>query len=193
MNILLNPQSRRAAQILALFALICIAAVSLVYLGAKNRINAAQTAAELALYRELVPDLPLDSTLLARSQARQLGSHTVQYLHAADTHFIRATTAKGYSGDITLLIAIAGDNRTLRGVRVLAHKETPGLGDKIEPRIHPWIHGFAGKTLENTRFAVKKDGGDFDAFSGATITPRAVVNLTGDILRDWQENPPTAP
>ena len=190
MNTLFNLQSRRAARTLALFALTCIAGVSLIYLGVKNRIHTQTTAAQLAQYCELDPELPLESGLLARATTRQLGNHTIEQLDTARTRFIRATTPKGYSGDITLLIAIADDNRTLRGVRVLAHKETPGLGDKIETRIDPWIHGFAGKTLANTRFAVKKDGGDFDAFSGATITPRAVVNLTGDILRAWQDEHP---
>lgn len=190
MNTLFNLQSRHAARTLTLFALACIAAVSLVYLGVKSRIQAQTTAAQLALYRELAPELPLDAELLARAVPRQIGEHATEYLYAARTHFIRATTPRGYSGDITLLIAIADDNRTLRGVRVLTHKETPGLGDKIEARISPWIHGFAGKTLAETRFKVKKDGGDFDAFSGATITPRAVVNLVGEILAEWQKEHP---
>lgn len=86
-------------------------------------------------------------------------------------------TGKGYAGDIRVLIGldIAGK---LLGVRVLAHTETPGLGDKIEPERDDWILGFNGLSLGNppaNRWRVKKDGGDFDQFSGATITPRAVV------------------
>lgn len=190
MKTLFNTQSRRAALLLALFGLAGISAVTLVYLGARTRIDSARTQAELALYRELDPNLKADRQFLAHSQHITLAGIPVDYLAAAHTHFIRASTQRGYNGNITLLIAIADDNRTLRGVRVLAHKETPGLGDKIEPHISPWIHGFAGKTLNNTRFAVKQDGGDFDAFSGATITPRAVVNLTGDILAAWQAQHP---
>ena len=63
-------------------------------------------------------------------------------------------------------------------MRVLKHAETPGLGDKIEPAKGDWIHRFAGKSLGDPppeRWGVKKDGGDFDQFAGATITPRAVV------------------
>ena len=70
-------------------------------------------------------------------------------------------------------------NGKVLGVRVLQHAETPGLGDKIETRISDWILSFAGKlfSLENeSSWAVKKDGGQFDQFTGATITPRAVVN-----------------
>lgn len=189
MNTFTNAHTRRAARLLTLFALSGIGIASLIHHSVKTRIAAAQNRAEAALYRDIVPAVET----LPPAQPLQLGAHPVTYQHTAATHFIRATTRKGYSGDITLLIAIADDNRTLRGVRVLSHKETPGLGDKIEPHISPWIHGFAGKTLENTRFAVKQDGGDFDAFSGATITPRAVVTLTGDILNAWQQENPALP
>lgn len=83
----------------------------------------------------------------------------------------------GYSGIITVIMAIdkAG---TLLGVRVVSHTETPGLGDKIEAARSSWVHSFEGKQLNDDnekQWAVKKDGGQFDQFSGATITPRAVV------------------
>ena len=83
----------------------------------------------------------------------------------------------GYSGTIEMLLGIANDGRVL-GVRVLSHGETPGLGDKIETTKSDWILGFDGFSLNNLpieRWAVKKDGGQFDQFTGATITPRAVV------------------
>ena len=69
-------------------------------------------------------------------------------------------------------------NGTLLGVRVIAHAETPGLGDKIEAGKSNWIFGFKGKSLNNPpedKWLVKKDGGVFDSFTGATITPRGVV------------------
>lgn len=83
----------------------------------------------------------------------------------------------GYAGEIRLMIGIAPDGKLL-GVRVLAHKETPGLGDKIEAKKSDWITRFTGLSLGNPpleRWKVKKDGGDFDQFAGATITPRGVV------------------
>lgn len=86
-------------------------------------------------------------------------------------------TGYGYGGAIRVLIGIAPDG-TLLGVRVLAHTETPGLGDKIEAAKSDWIEGFAGRSLSDPTPAgwkVKRDGGIFDQFSGATITPRAVV------------------
>jgi len=83
----------------------------------------------------------------------------------------------GYSGAIMLMMGIDRDGKVL-GVRVIAHAETPGLGDKIETAKSDWILKFTGRSLANTapeRWRVKKDGGDFDQFAGATITPRAVV------------------
>jgi Na+-translocating ferredoxin:NAD+ oxidoreductase subunit G len=83
----------------------------------------------------------------------------------------------GYSGAIKLLVAF-NLNGSVAGVRVLEHKETPGLGDKIELRKNDWILSFNGLSVngaDDKRWAVKRDGGQFDAFTGATITPRAVV------------------
>jgi len=83
----------------------------------------------------------------------------------------------GYGGPIRLMLGIAPDGKLL-GVRVISHKETPGLGDKIEAAKNEWITRFTGLSLGNPpaeKWKVKKDGGQFDQFSGATITPRAVV------------------
>lgn len=91
---------------------------------------------------------------------------------------IETTAPDGYSGAIQLLVG-ADFSGTILGARVIEHHETPGLGDKIDLRISDWITGFAGKKINgpaDSHFAVKKDGGDFDQFTGATITPRAVVN-----------------
>jgi electron transport complex protein RnfG len=87
------------------------------------------------------------------------------------------TVGQGYAGPIRVLLGIGADGRIL-GARVLAHSETPGLGDKIEIGRDDWITAFDGRDLTDPppeRWAVKKDGGVFDQFSGATITPRAVV------------------
>ncbi|MCX7096701.1 MAG: electron transport complex subunit RsxG [Methylococcales bacterium] len=86
----------------------------------------------------------------------------------------------GYSGAINMIMGIDRDG-TLLGVRVLSHKETPGLGDKIEVAKSDWILSFVGRSLDNltqAQWAVKKDGGVFDQFSGATITPRKSVQAT---------------
>lgn len=97
---------------------------------------------------------------------------------------LTVTAHNGYSGDIQLLVAIWADNR-LAGVRVLAHKETPGLGDYIEAERDEWIHQFSDKSHQTTpqsRWKVKKDGGDFSYRTGATITPRAIVSTVEKTL-----------
>jgi electron transport complex protein RnfG len=91
---------------------------------------------------------------------------------------------KGYAGDIALIMGVNA-NGELLGVRVLSHMETPGLGDKIEEKKSEWVFSFNGLSLENvpeSYWAVKKDGGRFDSFSGATITPRAVVKAVKEGL-----------
>lgn len=97
---------------------------------------------------------------------------------------IETIAPDGYSGNIKIMIAIKIDNR-ISGVRVLEHKETPGLGDKIEIRKDNWITRFNGINLRDDNLAswrVKKDGGQFDQFTGATITPRAVVGAIRNTL-----------
>ncbi len=92
-------------------------------------------------------------------------------------YIVETTAPDGYSGNIQLLAAITPDG-TILGVRTLSHKETPGLGDKIEMRKSDWMDTLRQQQVQGAddkRFAVKKDGGQFDQFTGATITPRAVV------------------
>jgi len=87
------------------------------------------------------------------------------------------TVPDGYAGPISLLVSVLHDGQ-IGGVRVLRHHETPGLGDRIEETKSDWVHEFDGTSLGNppeAKWGVKRDGGHFDQFTGATITPRAVV------------------
>jgi H+/Na+-translocating ferredoxin:NAD+ oxidoreductase subunit G len=125
------------------------------------------------LYTNNLLDGPL---LVADAQGRP-----VQIYRGIKAHQVTAVAFRifgnGYAGEIELILGLDSDGRIL-GVRVLSHAETPGLGDKIEERKSDWILGFNGRPLENTTSAqwrVKKDGGEFDQFTGATITPRGVV------------------
>ncbi len=100
------------------------------------------------------------------------------------------TAADGYNGDIRLLAGI-DVHGTVLGVRVIAHKETPGLGDPIELERSDWILSFTEKSLNNPQldgWNVKRDGGQFDQFTGATITPRAVVRATRRALQYFDAN-----
>ncbi|MBR9884158.1 MAG: electron transport complex subunit RsxG [Oceanospirillales bacterium] len=98
-------------------------------------------------------------------------------------------THNGYSGTIVLIIGVNADGE-LTGVRTVKHAETPGLGDKIEIAKNNWVEGFNGFSLNNTpvkEWAVKKDGGRFDQFTGATITPRAVVGAVYEGLKVFEQ------
>ncbi len=100
------------------------------------------------------------------------------------------TAADGYNGDIRLLVGIRADGEIL-GVRVISHRETPGLGDPIEVEKSDWILGFVEKSLHQPTpdgWAVKRDGGEFDQFTGATISPRAVVRAVHTTLLYFQAN-----
>ncbi len=95
------------------------------------------------------------------------------------------TTGNGYGGEIRVIMGVDSDGKIM-GVRVVKHAETPGLGDKIEVAKSDWITRFAGKFLGDPpedKWAVKKDGGPFDQFAGATITPRGTVNAIRDGLK----------
>jgi electron transport complex protein RnfG len=99
----------------------------------------------------------------------------------------------GYNGPIELLIGIYADGH-LAGVRVVKHRETPGLGDAVSITYSNWILSFNNKSLNNPeprKWKVKRDGGVFDQFTGATITPRAVVNAVHDALIYFDKNQDT--
>ncbi len=103
---------------------------------------------------------------------------------------LKFNAVNGYNGIITLLAGI-NSNGSLRGVRIISHRETPGLGDAIEIEKSDWVLGFSGKSLDNPvadKWAVKRDAGEFDQFTGATITPRAVVDAVRLALEYFEAN-----
>ncbi|HMB60261.1 MAG TPA: electron transport complex subunit RsxG [Xanthomonadales bacterium] len=116
------------------------------------------------------------------------GQSITVYRARMDTNPVAAVfklaATEGYNGKINLLIGINLDG-SIAGVRVISHKETPGLGDAIEIARSDWVLNFDGKSLESpggTGWAVKRDGGEFDQFTGATITPRAIVKTVKTTL-----------
>ncbi len=115
------------------------------------------------------------------------GSEIVVYQGIKDqktTAVAFSVSGQGYAGEISMIMGVNANGEIL-GVRVLAHKETPGLGDKIEVEKDDWIYSFDGlslKKLAGEKWKVKKDGGEFDQFSGATITPRAIVKAVKEGL-----------
>ncbi|MEO3988567.1 electron transport complex subunit RsxG [Pseudocitrobacter cyperus] len=152
----------------------------------KNTIADQAASQQNALFQQVIPadrynnDL-LQSCYLVSAAELGKGVHKIYIARQDDqpvAAVMEATAPDGYSGAIQLLVG-ADFSGTVLGSRVTEHHETPGLGDKIELRISDWITHFAGKTIKgesDSTWAVKKDGGQFDQFTGATITPRAVVN-----------------
>ena len=103
---------------------------------------------------------------------------------------IRAIAPDGYRGPIELLVAIGHDGRLI-GVQVIRHNETPGLGDAFESRDVHWLDRFRGRSLTDpppAKWTVRRDGGEFDAFTGATITPRAIIKAVRNALEYYQHN-----
>jgi len=184
--VILRSVSRNAL-VLGLFAVLGTALLALTEAGTRQRIADNEREALLHTIYVLVPSTAHDNDLFHDTREVQepllLGTraHLTAYRarkNSEPTAVILAPVAPdGYSGDIRLLVAIRYDG-TLAGVRVLSHRETPGLGDGIEAERSPWIQQFAGKSLRNPDDAgwkVRRDGGKFDQLTGATITSRAVV------------------
>ncbi len=185
----------RNSLILGAFAIATVGSVAAIKLGTAERIAAAEREAQHKALNELIPSERHDNDMLADTlplavdpllgNRRPLEANRARLNGQVSAVILPVTAPDGYSGSIHLLVAINADG-TLAGVRVVSHKETPGLGDKIELSKTPWILGFNGLSLTNPNesgWAVKKDGGQFDAFAGATITPRAVVGAVQRALQ----------
>lgn len=171
---------------LALFAAGATGTTAIINEMTKSTIDVQAAKQQTALFDQVIAqgsynnDL-LKSCYLLSAPALGKGNHRLYIARQDDVPVavvMEATAPDGYSGAIQLLVG-ADFKGTVLGSRVTEHHETPGLGDKIEMKHGDWITRFAGKIIHganDSHWAVKKDGGDFDQFTGATITPRAVVN-----------------
>jgi len=189
----------RNSLLLAVFAAICTAIIAGTWLSNRERIAEQRRAAEQRALLQIAPAARHDNELLEDTLALGPGklglrSEKSIYLARRDgrvvTAILPATARDGYSGDIDMIIGVNADG-TVAGLRVLSHRETPGLGDKIDLSKSDWVRGFEGRSLGDpppSRWAVKKDQGEFDQFTGATITPRAVVATVLRTLRYVGDN-----
>jgi Na+-translocating ferredoxin:NAD+ oxidoreductase subunit G len=181
------PRAARAALVLAAAALAAFGLVALVQQVTRDRIAEAARQQALARFDAVLAGMTYDNDLLADPVTLRDPDHTGE---AATVVAYRARRAggivavvmeivapDGYSGAIRLLVAIAPDGKVL-ATRVVQHKETPGLGDFIDARKSDWIERFSGRSLQSPPAAgwrVRKDGGEFDQYTGATVTSRATV------------------
>ena len=177
--------------VLALFAAITSVAIGWTYLGTKAQIDLEVRRAEARQLLEIFPpdthdndivddvfEVAAETALLGIRETRQ--GYRVRQGNKVIGVILPATARDGYSGDIRALIGVRLDG-SVAGVRVVAHRETPGLGDKVDLRKSDWILDFNERSLTNPilrGWNVEKEGGVFDQFTGATVTPRAVILAT---------------
>lgn len=189
----MNSTTMRPALMLAAFASAAALLLTVVYQIATPVLQQHQQEALLAQLNSLVPSDRYNNALttdtLIVNEPSLDGKKPVTIFRARDNNqpvaaLLLVTAPNGYSGEIKLLVGIWADG-SLAGVRIIAHKETPGLGDYIEDKRSPWVHQFDGKSLKDPapeRWKVKKDGGIFTYNTGATITPRAIVGAVARTL-----------
>jgi electron transport complex protein RnfG len=200
MNEVKNPSIWTGGIILAVLGAICTALVAVTHSTTAPRIAANEQAYLEARLQPVLEGVAYDGQLSESTieipQPHDLPGKSAVivyrvYANGAPVAALFVVTAMdGFSGPIRLLIGIDATG-TLTGVRVLEHRETPGLGDLIEESKSDWILQFARKSLEDpgrTMWAIKRDGGEFDQFTGASITPRSVVNAVKETLLYFEEN-----
>jgi electron transport complex protein RnfG len=179
---------------LAAIGAVCAALVAITYSLTSERIAANEQA---WLEKSLEPALAgltfegsVSESMLVLSTPHDLPGpdDVIIYRVYADEHPVAAlfavTARDGYAGAIRVLIGIEYDG-TITGIRILEHRETPGLGDKIVSSRSDWVYQFDGRSLGDPRleeWAIKRDGGEFDQLTGASVTPRAVIKVAKETL-----------
>ena len=194
-----NPMIRNGF-LLALFALICTGLVAVVNQQTADKITQQEQQELMRVLHQLIPDEMHDNDLTAQCtlllDKDALGTDNPMPAYIATMAgkpvaiAIEAIAPDGYNGNIKLIVGVNTQGEVL-GVRTLTHQETPGLGDKIELRKSNWVNQFVGKVLDSQddkQWLVKKDGGDFDQFTGATITPRAYVKAVKNAVWYFNNN-----
>lgn len=177
--------SVRSAAVMVAFAVAFTGLMAVVHALTEKTVKANEEKARLELITQVLPDNSFDNNLLSdvlTVDSDQLGRGPHHIWRARKGGVVtglvvESTAPDGYSGAIAMLIGVAPDGR-VTGVRVVSHKETPGLGDYIDIARSEWIRVFDGKSLDNPDAAgwqVRKDGGVFVHAAGATVTPRAVI------------------
>ena len=198
MNI--HKQVTTTALLLMLFATIGAALVGFIYDNTYETIKYNEQQALLKQLNNIVPasnydnELLTDTLVLAADHGLGTTENSIAYRARKQGKNVAvvfsAIAPNGYNGSIHLLVGVYNDGN-LAGVRVVKHKETPGLGDAIDAKRSDWILGFNGKSLSNLsnkQWKVKRDGGEFDQFTGATITPRAIVKAVHSALLYFDAN-----
>ena len=195
----------RTATILFVFVIVFTGLLAGAYIWTKPALEASAAEEKMKMIDEVLPrsaydnDLLKDTVALPASPLLGTDEETLAYRARKGSQPValvfEAVAPDGYSGKIRLILAVNFDG-SIAGVRVTQHKETPGLGDYVEPKKdknkeRPWITQFNGHAYASTtdkEWKVKKDGGHFDSVAGATVTPRAVIKAVRKATKYVAEN-----
>ena len=183
---------------LLVFSVVCAGLLAGSYVATRPNIERSEQEEKMRLVAQALPPGSFDNDPVQDAQALPLDpllgiKHPGLAYVAAQGRtpvavVLEAIAPDGYAGEVKLLIGIRADGR-IAGVRVTAHKETPGLGDYIDVTKSKWIHQFENKAMDDppaSDWKVRKDGGRFEYLAGATITPRAVVKAVHKALRYFE-------
>lgn len=189
-----------AGALLAGFSVVGAGLVALTADATRERIAANERAYLLRSLNDVVPASAYDNDMFTDTieltdpellgSAEPLTAYRARQDGRTIAVILNVVAPAGYSGPIRLVVGIDADG-AITGVRVVSHRETPGLGDDIEVERSDWIRGFDGKVLDShpeNGWAVRRDGGEFDQFTGATVTPRAVVKAVHNALIYFSAN-----
>ena len=192
-----NSTIIKSGLLMFVFTLICVFLVSFVEKTTKDKIEVNEQQLLIKRLNQITSNY--DNSILVDKYYKDVELHgikqTITIFPAKQkgeiiARLVEHTYPNGYNGNIRLLTGIDIEGRLL-GVRVISHRETPGLGDKVEVRKSDWIKLFKGLSLgnpEKSKWRVKRDGGNFDQFTGATITPRAIVTAAYQILEYFNKH-----
>jgi len=188
------------AAAMIIFSLLASTALSISYFVTKTPIEESDARAKRIFLNQVIPSNLYDNNLVKDTisvepnpligNKKNIDIYRAKKNNQVIAVIIETIAPDGYSGEIKTLVGIDQEDKIL-GVRVITHKETPGLGDYIEIEKSQWVKNFDLKSLDKMtekEWTVKKDGGDFDYVSGATITPRAVIKSTYKSLLYAKEN-----
>ncbi|MBF0309075.1 MAG: electron transport complex subunit RsxG [Magnetococcales bacterium] len=189
------PEYLRMGLVLTIMSVLATAILAQTDAITQGPIAAAKREETLRALEQLLPkgftNNPVEDTISLADKRLNRKEKPVLFYRARNGEKNLATVfmvsaPDGYSGNIDVLVCLSHDG-VVQGVQIVSHAETPGLGDKVV-KVPSWLEFFKGKNLMNANWAVKKDGGDFDQFAGATITPRAIVNAVKRGLEYYNAN-----
>jgi len=195
---LFNKQKLTSALPLTITSLVCLLIIVVVHNFTKNKISINKELAALAVISEVLP-VEYDNDLFQDkididvpnyiNNTHKISVYRARLNNQAVAVSLMPIITKGYNGNLSLIIGISYEGK-LTGIKILQHNETESFGNQVHQDNSDWLFGFNGHSLETTKkqWAIKKDDGEFDQLSGATITSRSIINILYKTLEYYSEN-----